>query len=526
MTDEPLRSERDARSIVKIAILAVGGQGGGVLSRWVTDVAEHGGWHVQATSVAGVAQRTGATIYYIEMMPRDPARPGAQPVFALSPAPGDIDIVIAAELAEAGRAVLRGFVTSDRTVLIASSHRMLSVSEKIVPGDGRTNSEKVLSGANEAARRFIHFDMEALARQSGSVVSASLLGALAGSGELPFSRAEFEATIGDKKGSRASIAAFSLAYDRVAGDSTPESVAAQPAEDVGRRPRGPRWLEQQWDSLQRRAIALPEPVREMSDAGLRKVVDFLDPAYGAEYLDRLEDIVAADSKTKNYAFSREAAKYVANAMVYDDIVRVADLKTRATRAERVRREVRLREGQTLRTIEYFHPRVAEICGVLPVRLGAAIAARPGLMKVLNRLVDRGRRIRTDGMFGFGALWLVAGMRRWRRRFLRHHVEKAHLEEWLVLASGERRVDYDVGVEVLKCRRLIKGYSDTHDRGLAKFDRVLACLSLLRGRSDAAAWVRRLRDAALADADGATLDGLIKTVRSFTEEIGARAGSTL
>jgi indolepyruvate ferredoxin oxidoreductase, beta subunit len=525
MTDEGFRGERDARSLVKIAILAVGGQGGGVLSRWVTDVAQRGGWRVQSTSVAGVAQRTGATIYYIEMMPRDPARPDAQPVFALSPSPGDVDIVIAAELAEAGRAVLRGFVTSDRTVLIASSHRMLSVSEKIVPGDGRTNSEMVLSGANHAARRFIHFDMETLARQSGSVVSASLLGALAGSGELPFSRAEFEATIGDEKGARASIAAFSLAYDRVAGDSTPESVAAQPVEGVG-RPRGPRRLQQQWDSLQRRAIAFPEPVREMSDAGLRKVVDFLDPAYGAEYLDRLEDIVAADSKTKNYAFSREAAKYVANAMVYDDIVRVADLKTRATRAERVRREARLREGQTLRTIEYFHPRIEEICGVLPVRLGAAITARPGLMKALNRVVDRGRRIRTDGMFGFGALWLVAGMRRWRRRLLRHHVEKVHLEEWLALASAERRVDYEVGVEVLKCRRLIKGYSDTHNRGLAKFDRLLACLSLLRGRSDAAAWVRRLRDAALADADGATLDGLIKTVRSFTEEIGARASSTL
>src|SRR5690606_22672448 len=132
------------RGIIKIAILAVGGQGGGVLSGWVTDVAQRAGWHVQSTSVAGVAQRTGATIYYVEMMPRDPARGDAKPVLSLSPSPGDVDILIAAELAEAGRAVLRGFVTPDRTTLIASSHRMLAVSEKIVPGDGHADSDTVL----------------------------------------------------------------------------------------------------------------------------------------------------------------------------------------------------------------------------------------------------------------------------------------------------------------------------------------------------------------------------------------------
>ncbi|WP_250847958.1 2-oxoacid:acceptor oxidoreductase family protein, partial [Escherichia coli] len=68
---------------VKICILAVGGQGGGVLSGWVTDVAQRSGWHVQSTSVAGVAQRTGATIYYVEMLPRDPARPNDRPVLSL-----------------------------------------------------------------------------------------------------------------------------------------------------------------------------------------------------------------------------------------------------------------------------------------------------------------------------------------------------------------------------------------------------------------------------------------------------------
>lgn len=510
-------------SIIKLCVLAVGGQGGGVLTTWITDLAQRAGWHVQSTSVAGVAQRTGATIYYVEMMPRDPARPDARPVLSLSPAPGDVDILIAAELAEAGRAVLRGFVTPDRTTLIASSHRMLAVSEKIVPGDGRADGGTMVERAGAAARRFVHFDMEAQAKQAGSVISASLFGALAGTGELPFARADFEATIkAGGKGTEASLAAFGLAYDRASGQAEPQPEAAAVAEDR-QAVRGPRRLEEQWQDLRDRVATFPEPVRELAEPGLRKVVDFLDPAYGADYLDRLGAILAGDDAERGYAFGREAAKYLANAMVYDDIVRVADLKTRSGRAERVRREVKLKTDQALLTTEYFHPRMEEICGALPAWLGAAIEARPGLVKTLNRFVDRGRRIRTDSVFGFGMLWVIGGMRRWRRGLLRHRVEMAHLEEWLATAIRERAADYNLGVEVLKCRRLIKGYSDTHGRGLSKFDRVLGCLPLLRGRADAPDWIRRLREAALADADGVALDGAIRTVRSFTGDVGEQAG---
>ena len=253
------------RGIVKIAILAVGGQGGGVLSGWVTDVAQRSGWHVQSTSVAGVAQRTGATIYYVEMMPRDPARGDALPVLSLSPAPGDVDILIAAELVEAGRAVLRGFVTPERTALIASSHRMLAVSEKIVPGDGKASPDTVLRRAGEASRRFIHFDMETMAKKAGSVVSASLFGALAGSGELPFPRDAFEETIkAGGKGVDASLRAFALAYERAAGsgEDEPAAPAVKP-----KSASAPARLRDEWNGLLGRVDRLPPPVRGRARSG-------------------------------------------------------------------------------------------------------------------------------------------------------------------------------------------------------------------------------------------------------------------
>src|SRR6201993_216213 len=151
---------------LSIAILAMGGQGGGVLTDWIVALAEAQGFAAQSTSVPGVAQRTGATIYYVEMLP---PRDGVAPVLSLMPTPGDVDVVIAAELMEAGRSVLRGLVTPDKTTLIASTHRALAVLEKQAPGDGVGDPTVVSAATDFAAKRLVSFDMEAVAKTHGSV---------------------------------------------------------------------------------------------------------------------------------------------------------------------------------------------------------------------------------------------------------------------------------------------------------------------------------------------------------------------
>ena len=70
---------------IKIAILAMGGEGGGVLADWIVDMGEANGWYAQTTSVPGVAQRTGATIYYVELFPGagQPGAAGGHPAWFL-----------------------------------------------------------------------------------------------------------------------------------------------------------------------------------------------------------------------------------------------------------------------------------------------------------------------------------------------------------------------------------------------------------------------------------------------------------
>jgi len=515
----PKAGTHDDERVIKLAVLAVGGQGGGVLADWITDVAERNGYIAQSTSVAGVAQRTGATIYYIEMA-RDTGR---LPVFALSPSQGDVDILIAAELMEAGRAIIRGFVTPERTTLITSSHRIAAVSEKIEPGDGRASSEKVHATAQAAAKRFIAFDMEKIAAENGTMISASLLGALAGSDALPFTRDSYEQAIGaGGRGVGPSLAAFGAACDRARGIAAApagEKAAAKPAVAEPRptaKVSGPETLLKGWQGLAGRVAAQPEPLRDMAERGLKKVVDYQDIAYGGDYLDRLDRAVALDNAERGFALSIAAAKHLANAMCYDDMIRVADLKTRSTRDKRVRKEVGVKEGSVLQVTEYFHPRIEEFCGTLPAGLGSYIESRPKLAAFLDRRINRGRHIRTDSFTGFTMLWFIGGLRRWRRGLLRHRIEVAHLERWYGLALGYVPQDYALATEILNCRRLIKGYSDTHARAQSKFDRVLSALAMLKGRDDATDWIRRLREAALKDEKGDMLDGALKTVATLGE----------
>ncbi len=506
--DSDAAQRLDTRRPIAIAVLAMGGQGGGVLVDWIVALTEAQGWLTQSTSVPGVAQRTGATVYYVETIEGDGS--GRRPVLSLMPVPGEVDIVIGAELMEAGRAMQRGFVAPDRTTLIASSHRSYAVSEKMVPGDGAGDPAKVYEAARASSKQFLAFDMAAIAEQTESVISAALFGALAGSGALPFPREAYEAAIREGGlGVEPSLRAFARAYDQAVAEQKTPTPAPPPRTGAALK-QFPKLLpigDVGFDALVERARKFPEPAHGMVAAGLARVVDFQDVAYGVEYLDRLQPFTNVDVLTA-------AAKQIARAMAYDDVIRVADLKTRGSRFARIRTEVAARPDQLVYSTEFMHPRMEEVCGTLPAGLGQWVESSPRLMAFLRRFVDRGRRVNTGAVGWFLVLYGLAGWRRHRRGTLRHRREMAHMQAWLDQSQAVAQRDPALAVEILEARRLVKGYSDTHDAGEGRFSRLMVMAKRLEGRPDAADWMRRLRQAAVADAEGKALDETIKTVESF------------
>lgn len=490
-----------ARQRITIAVLALGGQGGGVLADWILDVAQAEGYRGQGTSVPGVAQRTGATVYYIELFP-GPAEAGREPLLALMPLPGDVDVVIASELMEAGRAILRGFVSRDRTTLIGSTHRIYAIDEKTALGDGRLSANRIIASAQAGARRFIGFDMDAVANRSGSMISAVMLGALAGSGALPFARAAFEKAI--RAGGKAvpgNLAAFEAGFEAANGRPTPDASGAAPPTKPPTTPAG-RAL------LARIHAELPTAGHSLAIEGVRRICDYQDHRYAALYLDRLATIADADDGREGWRFTVAAARHLALWMTYEDTIRVADLKVRASRFARVRDEIRAEPDQPIAITEYMHPRLEELCETLPARIGAWIGARPALTRRLRPWFSKGRHVKTSSLRWFVILSLLAGMWRWRRGTLRYRIEQARIERWLDLIHGASKTDIAAATEMLLCQRLIKGYGETFERGLRNFERIAATWPMIAGRTDAALMLRRLREAALADDEAKALEAVL------------------
>lgn len=483
---------------IKIAILAMGGEGGGVLADWIVDLAEHNDYIAQTTSVPGVAQRTGATIYYVELFPASLSRrDGAQPVLALMPLPGDVDVVLASELMEAGRAVQRGLVTADRTTLISSTHRVYAIAEKTAMGDGRVDDASLLAHAERASKRFVRFDMAEAAQASGSVVSAVLFGALAGTGVLPFSRTQFEATIErGGVGVKASLKAFGGACDQAQQADSASPATATAAAAVA-TPRDPRVAA----LLQRVEQGFAVDARPVIIEGVRRMLDYQDPGYAALYLDRLARVQALAEGSG--LLLRETARHLALWMSYEDTIRVADLKTRASRFARVQSEVGVQQGQQLAINEFMHPRIEEICETLPTGLGRWLARPHAVHRLLARFTREGRVVTTSSLRGYLLLWGLSRLRGIRRSTLRYQMESANIEQWLAHIETAAGHNPALAVEVAQCQRLVKGYSDTHARGLSNY---LRLMDAVRGAGQrlAPATLRELREAALADEHGKAL----------------------
>ncbi|RIV75691.1 indolepyruvate oxidoreductase subunit beta family protein [Pelagerythrobacter aerophilus] len=500
-----MAGESLTRQRITIAILALGGEGGGVLAEWIAEVGRQQGYIAQSTSVPGVAQRTGATVYYIELYPEDHASvSGGEPILALMPVPGDVDIVIASELMEVGRAVLRGFVAEDRTTLIGSTHRVYAISEKSAMADGRASGERILDAAKRKARRFVAFDMNEIAEQHGSMISAVMFGALAGSGALSFPQAAFEQAI--RAGGRAvasNLAAFEAGARALAGETgRPAEIHHLPAPTTK---KGRAFLRRIHESL-------PEPAHAFAIHAVRRLMDYQDAAYAELYLERLTSVRELDTGEEDWRLTCETARYLALWMSYDDTIRVADLKVRASRFERVREEVRARPQDVLDVIEYMHPRLEEVCETLPAAIGRRILASGTLSSWLRPLFRKGRHVEITSIRWFVILALLSGMRRWRRTTLRYAIEQERILLWLNRIRSAARIDPATAAELVECQQLIKGYGDTFERGMSRFGLIMDVWETIKFEPDAAPTLRRLREAALADEAGTTLDGAIAELR--------------
>ncbi|KRH98664.1 indolepyruvate oxidoreductase subunit beta family protein [Curvibacter sp. PAE-UM] len=496
---------------ISLLLCALGGEGGGVLTEWLVETARHAGYPVQATSIPGVAQRTGATTYYLEVFPVPVAELGGQrPVLGLYPMPGRLDALVSSELLETVRQISLGHASSDRTLVLSSTARALTTMEKMQMGDGRRDAQGLLNLITTHSRAHHVLDMAELTRQAGTIVSAVMLGCIAASGLLPMGRAEYEAILKDSGGSaQASLRGFALGFDAVHAQRTqaqfieqvltPKAVA--PAAKV---PALPATV----------AALFPGVLHEIIALGHARLVEYQNAAYAQRYVERLQQVLAAERTsdpqgTRGWAVTREMARWLALWMAFDDIIRVADLKSRASRWSRVLGEVKAGEADLLKLYDHFKPGAPEFAALLPTGLAQRVLAWD------RRRVLAGKnpwalplKIGTHSVFGMLALRGLATLRALRPLGSRFVTEQTLIELWLGAVVSSTQRHWATGHELALCGRLIKGYGSTNERGKDNLLHVvqhLATTGHFEHDAARASAIAAARQAALADDAGKALD---------------------
>lgn len=431
--------------IKRVLVAALGGEGGGVLAGWLVNCARQSGRAVQATSVPGVAQRTGATSYYLEWT-EAPVAAGDAPTFAMSPVPACVDVVVASESLEAARMIERGFVTPDRTHLIASTSRVYTTAEKMHMVDGRLDDKLIYKLAEELAYESILMDMEAIRKAHGTAVSAVLFGAMSGANVLPWSVSACEAVITQSgKGVEASLAGFHAARQRAQkAQNSPETPS----------PKSP---------LQMRFA-------EVCALGESRCLDYQDAAYAAEYRTLVSQAVGSQPTDDTLAaIWTEGARHLALWMCYEDLIRVADLKTKPARMVRIRTEAHATADQLVRVTEHFKPGIEEIASVLPQRLGYLLIQKTNERQ--KKKLQFGLHVRSTSLWGYLLLRGLAWMRPLRRRSLRFQQEATARQAWWDAMRVLVAKSPTFGLALAGLPQVLKGYGDTQKRGRENYDRL-------------------------------------------------------
>ncbi|HZC55760.1 MAG TPA: indolepyruvate oxidoreductase subunit beta family protein [Xanthobacteraceae bacterium] len=503
-----------------VLIAALGGEGGGVLTDWIVAAAAGQNFPVQSTSIPGVAQRTGATTYHIEMVPAplsasDPRRP----ILGLAPGIGDVDLVIASELMEAGRAIAGGYITPDRTTTIASTSRSYLVTEKMAMGDGRYDQERLTASVEKNSQKTLLLDLEAIARESGAMINAVMLGAVAGAGALPIPAEAFEAAIrADGKAVNANLRGFRAGFDAARGGSRTRTEPPKRAQAAT-----PALAD-----LETEIAAMPEAARAFITEGVRRLANYQNLAYARLYLDRLVPIHNADAKAgANGKLLKETARHLAVRMSYEDVIRVAQVKIDPARFARIASGLGINSSgikssgvkpeQTFTVTEFLKPGVEEFCSVLPPWLANFILGLAERYPKLGR-AHWGMEINTGSVFGYLRFLLLAKLRGYRPKTFRYREEQRAIEAWLRMIAQAAPLSSDLALDIAECARLIKGYGDTHKRGTANYQlierelMVPALAGTLPPRRAMEA-IANARTAALLDPEGEALSKCLSDIEA-------------
>lgn len=470
--------------LIKIMVPAVGGQGGGVLTEWLVQAFFLQDYDVQGISLPGLSQRGGSTVYYLEAHPK-PETGDRQIIFAQFPVPGEVDIIISQEFLELGRALQLGY-GSDRTTIVTSTHRIYSTLEKMPIGSGIYSDENLRKIATAFSSKLIELNALQLAKDNGMddlAVNAILFGALAASGSIPLSKASFVSSI-EKVGVavKTNLKGFDVGWNFVTSSKAAESGKKPAVWETFVRMRADQLEEYEREvylgKVSRIETEFPKQLREILAESLYRLIDYQDAEYADIYIDDVREVYSLDESMKgNLKLSEHFARNLALLMSYEDGIRVAELKIKSERFKRIKEEMRLRDDQVFKVIDYLKPDAEELYGLLP---NVVVAPFVGIIesRLFKKIWRRKRPITfaqtptTTSFSGFLRLWLLTKIKFMRPHSYRFRKERALMQKYKESTLYYAGLDYKLGSLVARSGSMVKGYGKVRRRTMKAFYRFI------------------------------------------------------
>jgi indolepyruvate ferredoxin oxidoreductase beta subunit len=375
-------------------------------------------------------------------------------------------------------------------------------------GDGRYDQERLVKAVQANSRHTLLLDLEALAKQSGAMINAVMLGVIAGAEALPIPAAAFEAAIRtDGKAVEANLRGF-----RAGLTAARDGAPAQP--QPAKRAQALAAVME----LESEIARMPQAAHATIAEGARRLAAYQDLSYARLYLERLRPICEADAKAQAGGKLLEAtARHLALRMSYEDVIRVAQAKIDPARLARIVDEMKIAPDQPFAVTEFLKPGVEELCSVLPPSWARRILAYAERHPALAA-AHWGMAVKTTAVFGYLRFYLLARLRPLRRKTYRYQEEQRAIEAWLRLIAQAAPLSGELAVEIAECARLIKGYGDTHKRGTANYrlietELMLPALAGTMAPPDAAEAIANARTAALLDPEGEALANCLVDIQS-------------
>ena len=468
--------------LIKVLIPAVGGQGGGVLTEWVVQAFFLEDFDAQGISLPGLSQRGGSTVYYLEAHPK-PESEDKSIIFAQFPVPGEVDIILAQEFLELGRALELGY-GSDKTTIVTSTHRIYSTLEKMPIGSGIYSDENLRKLAAGFSSKFIEINALELSKANGMdelAVNAILLGALSASGAVPIDKRSFIRSI-EMVGVavNASLKAFEVGWEYAQMNYDP-NIALSSKWSSFIEERANKLEDKEKKDYMARVSNIeseyPENLKEILAESVYRLIDYQDIDYADQYLSEVNSIKIIDAETKgtSYILTELFAKNLALLMSYEDGIRVAELKIKSDRFKRIREEMRVKDDQVFHVVDYLKPDAEEIYGLLPNILVAPVLSftQSRLFKKIwwrKKPLTMGQTPVTNSFSGYMRLWMLTKIKFLRPYSFRYKKEYKLIKSYTEAINKYASYDYKVACLVAKSAQMVKGYGKVRRRTMDAFYR--------------------------------------------------------